>query len=102
MKKLFTLVAMAFMAIGANAQAVVAEVDWTQKSEWDGGWYSSDYAEVSVEQGTGLIINCVVSIRLSSSSSLPLLVSCVSTSTAGMVLVLQWLLSSRLLKVQMT
>ena len=58
MKKLFTLVAMAFMAIGANAQAVIAEVDWTQKSEWDGGWYSTDYAEVSVEQGTGLIINC--------------------------------------------
>ena len=58
MKKLFTLVAMAFMAIGANAQAVVAEVDWTQESEWNGMWYSSDYAEVSVEQGTGLIINC--------------------------------------------
>ena len=58
MKKLFTLVAMAFMAIGANAQSVVAEVDWTQKSEWDGFWYSTDYAEVSVEQGTGLIINC--------------------------------------------
>ena len=49
---------MAFMAIGANAQAVVAEVDWTQESEWNGMWYSSDYAEVSVEQGTGLIINC--------------------------------------------
>ena len=58
MKKLFTLVAMALMAIGANAQSIVAEVDWTQKSEWDGGWYSTDYAEVSVEQGTGLIINC--------------------------------------------
>ena len=38
--------------------AIIAEVDWTQKSEWDGGWYSTDYAEVSVEQGTGLIINC--------------------------------------------
>ena len=49
---------MALMAVGANAQSIVAEVDWTQKSEWDGGWYSTDYAEVSVEQGTGLIINC--------------------------------------------
>ena len=58
MKKIFTLIALAMMAISANAQAVIAEVDWTQKSEWDGGWYSTDYAEVSVEQGTGLIINC--------------------------------------------
>lgn len=49
---------MALIAISANAQAVIAEVDWTQKSEWDGSWYSTDYAEVSVEQGTGLIINC--------------------------------------------
>lgn len=48
---------MALIAISANAQAVIAEVDWTQKSEWDGGWYSNDYATVSVEQGTGLIIN---------------------------------------------
>ena len=31
MKKLFTLVAMAFMAIGANAQGVIAEIDWTQE-----------------------------------------------------------------------
>ena len=58
MKKLFTLVAMAFMAMSASAQAVVAEVDWTQLSEWDGSWYSTDYAAVSVEQGTGLIIDC--------------------------------------------
>ena len=58
MKKFFTLVAMAMMAIGANAQAVVAEIDWTQESEWNGMWYSTDYAAVSVEQGTGLIIDC--------------------------------------------
>ena len=31
MKKFFTLVAMAFVAIGANAQAVIAEIDWTQQ-----------------------------------------------------------------------
>jgi predicted metal-binding protein len=58
MKKFFTLVAMAMMAVGANAQAVVAEIDWTQESEWNGMWYSTDYAAVSVEQGTGLIIDC--------------------------------------------
>jgi hypothetical protein len=57
MKKLLTLLTMALIAISANAQAVIAEVDWTQKSEWDGGWYSNDYATVSVEQGTGLIID---------------------------------------------
>ena len=38
--------------------AIIAEVDWTQLSEWDGSWYSTDYAAVSVEQGTGLIIDC--------------------------------------------
>ena len=60
MKKLFTLVAMAFMAIGANAQAIAYEVDWTQKSEWDLGWYSSEGVAVSVEAGTGLIMDVTV------------------------------------------
>ena len=58
MKKLFTLVALACMALTANAQAVVAEIDWTQRSEYLDLWYSSDYAAVTVEQGTGLIIEC--------------------------------------------
>ena len=58
MKKFFTLVALACMALTANAQAVVAEVDWTEKDAWDGFWYSTDYAAVSVEKGTGLIIDC--------------------------------------------
>ena len=56
MKKIFTLVAMAFMAIGANAQSVIAEIDWTQESAYyEGVWYA-DQATVSVENGTGLII----------------------------------------------
>ena len=58
MKKLLTLLTMAMIAIGANAQVVIAEVDWSQKSEWNGEWYSTDYANVTVEQGTGLIIDC--------------------------------------------
>ena len=57
MKKLFTLVAMAFMAVSANAQAVIAEIDWTERSEYLDLWYSTDYATVTVEQGTGLIID---------------------------------------------
>ena len=56
MKKIFTLVAMAFMAIGANAQSVIAEIDWTQESAYyEGVWYA-DQATVSVENGVGLII----------------------------------------------
>ena len=56
MKKLFTLVAMAFMAVGANAQAVIGEIDWTKESAYyEGVWYA-DQATVSVEEGTGLII----------------------------------------------
>ncbi len=58
MKKLFTLVALAMMAISANAQAVIAEIDWTERSEYLDLWYSTDYATVAVEQGTGLIIEC--------------------------------------------
>ena len=42
MKKLFTLVAMAFMAVSANAQAVVQEIDWTQQSEYYDLWYPSE------------------------------------------------------------
>ena len=45
------------MAISANAQAIVAEVDWTQKSEWDLGWYGEG-CTVTVNQGEGLIIDC--------------------------------------------
>ena len=57
MKKLFFLVALAFMTVTANAQAVIAEIDWTQRSEYLDLWYSTDYATVTVEQGTGLIID---------------------------------------------
>ena len=57
MKKLFTLVAMALMAVGANAQSVVAEIDWTQESEWPGWWYGEG-ATVTVNQGEGLVIDC--------------------------------------------
>ena len=58
MKKLFTLVALAFMAISANAQAIIAEIDWTQRSEYLDLWYSNDLATVTVTEGTGLIIDC--------------------------------------------
>lgn len=44
-------------AIGTPTQTIVAEVDWTQKSEWDLDWYSQG-CTVSVNQGEGLIIDC--------------------------------------------
>lgn len=53
MKKLFTLVAMAFMAIGASAQAVIHEEDWTQKDAFD-HWASSE-GTISVTS-EGLVI----------------------------------------------
>jgi len=37
--------------------AIVAEIDWTQKSEWDLGWYGEG-CTVTVNQGEGLIIDC--------------------------------------------
>ena len=54
MKKLFTLVAMAFMAIGANAQAIAYEIDWTNTDQTP-FWFGSP-AEVAVEAGVGLVI----------------------------------------------
>ena len=55
MKKLFTLVALAFMAITANAQTVVSEIDWTTRSEYLDLW-KSDGCTVTVTEGEGLII----------------------------------------------
>jgi hypothetical protein len=55
MKRLLTIVAMVLMAVSVNAQAVIAEVDWTTAGAYyDGVWYSRD-ATVSVT-GDGLII----------------------------------------------
>ena len=57
MKKIFTLVAMAFVAICANAQAVVAEIDWTtQSAYYEGVWYDNSTAALSFEDG--LVITC--------------------------------------------
>ena len=43
MKKLFTLVAMALMAVGANAQKLVAEKDWAGQEVPE--WYFIQYAD---------------------------------------------------------
>ena len=57
MKKIFTLVAMAFVAVCANAQAVVAEIDWTQQTAYyEGVWYDNSTAALSFDNG--LVIDC--------------------------------------------
>ncbi|MBR5038381.1 MAG: hypothetical protein IKX65_06630 [Prevotella sp.] len=58
MKKFFTLVAMALVAVGASAQSVVAEIDWTQEEAYYNDVWYADYATVSVNPGEGLIIEC--------------------------------------------
>ena len=59
MKKFFTLVAMALVAVGANAQSVVAEIDWTQQEAYyNDVWYPSETASVSVSP-EGLEIDCL-------------------------------------------
>ena len=63
MKKLFTLVAMALMAVGANAQTLIAEKDWTGGFEGDypmwnqfadgqEGGVTSDAEGVAINVGT--------------------------------------------------
>lgn len=55
MKKLFTLVAVAFMALSANAQAVIAEVDFTTATEFT-GWkqFANEVDGVSTQGSVAL------------------------------------------------
>ena len=59
MKKLFTLVAMALMAVGANAQTKIAEVDFTTAAEFT-GWTQFDDSQtdgkVELQAGEALAI----------------------------------------------
>lgn len=55
MKKILTLFAMALMAVGTNAQSVIAEVDWTQRTEYYDLWYDWDRCTITVN-GDGLVI----------------------------------------------
>ena len=59
MKKLFTLVAMALMAVGANAQTKIAEVDFTTATEFT-GWSQFDDSQtdgkVELQAGEALAI----------------------------------------------
>ena len=56
MKKLLTLLAMAMMVIGANAQAVIAEVDWTQESDYYNDVYYSTATIAASVTYEGLVI----------------------------------------------
>ena len=56
MKKLLTLLTMALIAISANAQAVIAEIDWTQESEYT-YWCSGENGSTAVVGAEGLEIN---------------------------------------------
>ena len=58
MKKLFTLVAMALMAVGANAQELMAEADFTTASEFTGWTQFGDGQDgsVALQAGEGLAI----------------------------------------------
>ena len=59
MKKLFTLVAMALMAVGANAQTKIAEVDFTTATEFTGWTQFADEqtdGKCELQAGEGLAI----------------------------------------------
>ena len=59
MKKLFTLVAMALMAVGANAQTKIAEVDFTTATEFTGWTQFADEqtdGKAELQAGEGLAI----------------------------------------------
>ena len=59
MKKFFTLVAMALMAVGANAQELIASADFTTATEFNGWTQFADEqtdGSVTLQQGEGLAI----------------------------------------------
>ena len=56
MKKFFTLVAMAFMAYGANAQTLIAEMDWTKQDAFS-FWCSGENESTATIGAEGLEIN---------------------------------------------
>ena len=59
MKKFFTLVAMALMAVGANAQELIASADFTTATEFTGWTQFADEqtdGSVTLQQGEGLAI----------------------------------------------
>lgn len=56
MKKSLMLIAMAFMIVSANAQTIVSENDWTQRSEYYSDLLPTSDLEVTVTRGEGLII----------------------------------------------
>ncbi len=56
MKKFFTLVAMALMAVGANAQTLVAEIDWTTQDAYT-GWCSGENGSSAAIGAEGLEIS---------------------------------------------
>jgi hypothetical protein len=56
MKKIFTLVAMALMTVGANAQTLIAEMDWTKADAFT-YWCSGENESTATVTAEGLEIN---------------------------------------------
>ena len=56
MKKIFTLVAMAMLAVGANAQKLIAEMDWTTQDAFT-YWCSGENESTATVGAEGLEIN---------------------------------------------
>ena len=56
MKKLLTLLMMALIAIGANAQAVIGEIDWSKEEAFN-NWCSGDNGSTAIVGVEGLEIN---------------------------------------------
>ena len=56
MKKIFTLIAMALMAVGANAQTLIAEMDWTKADAFT-YWCSGENESTATVTAEGLEIN---------------------------------------------
>lgn len=62
MKKLLTLLAMTMMAVSVNAQAVIAEVDWTKESDYYNDVYYTPTTITAFVTYEGLVINATPSL----------------------------------------
>lgn len=63
MKKSLMLIAMTLMAVSANAQTIISEIDWTQRSDYYSDLLPTFDLEVTVTKGEGLIIQSTPPVK---------------------------------------
>ena len=83
MKKSLMFIAMALMTVGANAQTILSEIDWTQRSEYYSDLWPTADLEVTVTKGEGLIIQSTPPLKEHYWDSMLPIIGHIPSLTAG-------------------